>query len=67
MNNNEIALAWKGRSSHPIVWKREEHVSQSKGAVGGAYRGGGERSLLTKMATEALNEGEVPARESGRR
>ncbi|XP_001161248.2 rho GTPase-activating protein 19 isoform X2 [Pan troglodytes] len=29
-------------------------------------RWGGERSLLTKMATEAQSEGEVPARESGR-
>lgn len=36
-------------------------------AWGRGLKGGGERSLLTKMATEAQSEGEVPARESGRR
>lgn len=67
MKYNEIVLASKGRSNHPIVWKRGGHFSQSKGAGAGPNVGGGERSLLTKMATEALNEGEVPTRESGRR
>lgn len=63
-----MKLFWLRRGGQTIqsCGRRENTLANSK-PRGRGLREGGERSLLTKMATEARSEGEVPARESGRR